>query len=132
MLLLNVTRTTAKNSQFFSHALYAEIFKLIPLSMSYNMHFKLYMKIAPVIFGILVLTPTMIGKTWILEHKVMFLPWFYRFKAFQFSTPVVFIIFHRKQFVHFKGGVAMGILKSIENHAEHFTKHKFSYTMLNA
>lgn len=43
MLLLNVTRTTAKNSQFFSHALSAEIFKLIlPINVLQHAYYILY------------------------------------------------------------------------------------------
>lgn len=63
MLLLNVTRTTAKNSQFFIILYLPKYLNLTPLLMSYKMHIILYMKIAPVSFGVLVLTPTMIGRT---------------------------------------------------------------------
>lgn len=63
MLLFNVTGATAKNPQFFIILYLPKYLNLTPLSMSYKMHIILYMKIAPVIFGILVLTPTMIERT---------------------------------------------------------------------
>lgn len=43
MLLLNVTRTTAKNSHFFFHSLSAEIFKLnTPINVLQNAYYIIY------------------------------------------------------------------------------------------